>query len=424
MTSVRLMEDHREAYFFWKQLGLKDQACLHVDAHLDVSNLKAPAYETAERPEMNCGNFLLPALEEGLLNSLVWVVPDHLPGGEDILDWIRLELQNWMRLDLSDYMSLEKSGERVEGLLLNKPFTVCRSEDTPEMRDPFVLDIDIDYFLDPDDDLWQSPVELVRNLNCSGPTATTIAYSVQGGYTPVRYRYLGPLTEMALEDMHSATEIWDFLHSGRSDVPSHWPDWTKPTDDVPVKAIDEVSAALMRGFVSRAERHLEHVEDERERAFMKGLLALRKERLDETAESWETLLADENLERHTRLYLLTTCGRAQLAAERYRHAYDTLSRARSLSRNDSEVVALQARACLGLGRTEEAAKLFRNAIKLSPELLETAQTRLELAELYLKRGQNSLAERLLHQTLAGDTPGFMKVRAEALKLRLALGMNV
>ena len=424
MISVRLMEDHREAYFFWKELGLKDQACLHVDAHLDVSNLKAPAYETAERPEMNCGNFLLPALQEGILNSLVWVVPDHLPGGEDILDWTRLELQNWMRLDLTDYMSLEKVGERVEGRLLNKPFIVCRSEDTPDMRGPFVLDIDIDYFLDPDDDLWQSPVELIRNLKCSGPTATTIAYSVQGGYTPVRYRYLGPLTELALEDPDKASEIWDFLHNERPDLPSHWPDWTKPTNELPVTAIDEVSAALMRGLVTRAERFLEEVEDGRERTFMKGLLALRKERLDETAESWETLLADESLERNTRLYLLTTCGRAQLAAERYRQAYNTLSRARSVSRTDSEIVALQARACLGLGQSEEAAKLFRNAIKLSPGLLETAQIRLELAELYLRRGQNSLAERLLHQTLAGETPGFMKVRAEALKLRLALGMNV
>jgi tetratricopeptide (TPR) repeat protein len=418
------MEDHREAYFFWKELGLRDQACLHVDAHLDVSNLKAPAYETAERPEMNCGNFLLPALQEGALSSLVWVVPDHLPGGEDILDWTRLELQNWMRLDLSDYMSLEKVDERVEGRLLNKPFTVCRSEDTPEMQHPFVLDIDIDYFLDPDDELWQSPVELVRNLGCSDPTATTIAYSVQGGYTPVRYRYLAPLTELALKDPDSATEIWDFLQSGRADFPPRWPDWTRPTDALPVKNIDKVSAALMRGMVNEAERHLEEVEDGRERTFMKGLLALRKERLEEASESWEALFADRNLEKSTRLYLLTTCGRAQLAAEQYGQAYETLARARGLARNDSEVLALQARACVGLGRTEEAARLFRNAIKLSPELLETAQTRLELAELYLKRGQNSLAERLLHQTLAGDTPGFMKVRAEALKLRLALGMNV
>ena len=37
----------------------------------------------------------------------------------------------------------------------------------------------------------------------------------------------------------------------------------------------------MRGMVNEAERHLEEVEDGRERTFMKGLLALRKERLEE-----------------------------------------------------------------------------------------------------------------------------------------------
>ncbi len=418
------MEDHREAYFFWKELGLRDHACLHVDAHLDVSNLKAPSYETARRPEINCGNFLLPALQEGLIGSLIWVVPDHLPGGEDLLDWTRTELQNWMRLDLSDYMSLETVGERVEGRLLGKPFTVCCSEHTPAAPKPFVLDIDIDYFLDPDDGLWQSPVELVANLGCCSPAATTIAYSVQGGYTPVRYRFLAPLTELALQDPKFATEIWDSLHSEQSEIGDDWPNWVKPDEPFSVKAIDRVSAALMRGMVSEAERHLPEVEELREKSFMEGLLALRKGHVVQAEESWRPLLGDEGLEDRTRLYLLTTCGRAQLDAGLFEQAFDTLALARRVSRNDSEVVALQARACAGAERFEEAAKLFRTAIKINPDLLETAEVRLELAEIYMRRGQNALAERLIHQTLRSDTPGFMKVRAEALKLRLALGMNV
>ena len=413
------MEDHREAYFFWKELGLKNHACLHVDAHLDVSNLKAPAYETARHPEINCGNFLLPALNEDILSSLIWVVPDHLPGGEDLLDWTRVELQNWLRLDLSDYMSLHKLGERVEGCLLGKPLTVCRSEDTPAMNAPFVLDIDIDYFLDPDDGLWQTPVELVQQMACSAPAATTIAYSVQGGYTPVQYRYLAPLTELALRDPKAATLIWN-ARQDDSPISEDWPEWAKPEVGASVKPIDRVSAALMRGLISQAESHLLEVEDQRELIFMTGLIALRKGELGKASQRWQALLEDHGLEEKTRLYLLTTCARAQLNAGRFREAVETLELTGTAARHDSEIVALQARAQVGLEHLEQATKLFRTAIRLSPELLETAEIRLELADLYIRRGQNALAERLINQTLRGDTPGFMKVRAEALKLRLAL----
>ena len=35
MPPEKLIEDHDEAYFFWKKLGLKSKTLVHLDAHID-----------------------------------------------------------------------------------------------------------------------------------------------------------------------------------------------------------------------------------------------------------------------------------------------------------------------------------------------------------------------------------------------------
>jgi tetratricopeptide (TPR) repeat protein len=435
MPSPVLLEDHRDAYFHWKELGLRDKLCLHIDAHLDVSNLKAPGSEVAKSPKINCGNFLLPALQENVLSSLIWVIPKHLPGEENLLEWTRLELQNWLRIDLSDYMSLEKVGARVEGQLLGKPFTVCFSNDVPRIEAPHVLDIDIDYYLDPHDNLWQSPLELAADLQGIQPDAVTIAYSLQGGYTPVQHRFLGPLTELALEDPESAADIWSALQTQPSTAVESWPEWSKAAyyalkgqlkeaaeidPGYRIQHIDRVSAALMREQFEQAWLHLQKVQVPAEATFMKGMISLREGCPDVTVESWAELLEQPSLGADTRVYLLTTCGRVLLQMGRHAEAYRMLNQAHELTRKDSEILSLMARACIGLKKNDEGARLFRRAIKLDPELLETYQFRLELAEIYLGQGQRGLAESLIRRTLNGNTPGFMKLRAEALQLKLAL----
>ncbi|CAN0136622.1 unnamed protein product, partial [Phaeothamnion confervicola] len=69
------MEDHRDAYFLWKELAIRDAVCLHVDAHLDISNFKVPEYDL-DCPEVNCANFLLHACREKIVAHTIWVIPD------------------------------------------------------------------------------------------------------------------------------------------------------------------------------------------------------------------------------------------------------------------------------------------------------------------------------------------------------------
>lgn len=432
------MEDHRDAYFFWKELGLEGLPCVHVDAHLDVSNLKTPGCEVALSPEINCGNYLLPAMEEGIVESLIWVIPDHLPGELGLLDWCRGELQNWVHLELVDYMSLEESHGRVEGTLLDKSFVVCFSRDIPQFDGPVLLDIDVDYYLSPDDGIWQSPLELNQHISHLTSAATTIAYSIQGGYTPVRHRFLGPLTELCLSDPALGEAIWNSLHSEESVLQDAWPEWVRPAllaregklDDAIdldggylVQPIDHVCAALMREKFEQAREHLQEVVNPTEARFMDGMICFKSAQFGEACDIWLKLLEDEELEPRTQVYLRTLCGRALIEAKRFEEAVDTLSVANTLCRRDSEITYLMARAKVANQELESGAKLYRRAIKFAPGRMETAEVKLELAELYLALGQRGLADRLINQIVSGDTPGFMKLRAEALKLKLAIGIT-
>ena len=436
---TRLMEDHRDAYFLWKEIGLKGLPCLHVDAHLDVSDLKAPGNELVYSPEINCGNFLLPAMRENIVSSLIWVIPEHLPGGEELLDWSYTELQNWLHLELSDYMSLKQVGRRVEGTLLGKPFVICFSEDIPDLQGPVLLDIDVDYFLSPTDEVWQSPATLAEHVAGVSPAATTIAYSLLGGYTPPKHRYLGPLMEQCLSDLPLGWEIWEGLSQSPPQAKSGWPSWTKTAalalsggleeaveldPAYSVQPIDMVCGAMMRSRFEEAGELLSAVVNPTESRFIEGMLYFRSRRFSEAADLWEELLSKERLDAQTEVYLRTLCGRALLEAQRPQEALNTLTHALGLSRRDSEITYLLARAEVALRRSEDAAKSYRRAIKFAPDRLETAALKLELAEVYLQLGQMSLARRLLHQLVSGDTPGFMKLRAEALKLKLHLGKSI
>lgn len=432
------MEDHRGAYFLWRELGLRGQTCLHVDAHLDVSDLKTPSCDHSFYPEINCGNFLTPALREGIIDALIWVLPGHLTQCECLLNWTRQELQNWLHLELEDYLSLKMEGGRVEGNLLGAPFTVCTSDHLPEIEGPLVLDIDVDYYLDPQDNLWQTPLQLADHLRHLNPEALTVAYSVEGGYTPVRHRPMGPLTVLALAQPDQAQKIWQSLEE-QSPLDKGAPAWLQAAaaaraGDFARAAqwdpgyrkdpADLASAAQMREQYALAKAHLKRVKDLQEKSFLSALVAFKEGAFLSAAELWSELLSSQDLDRHSRLFLFTFCGRAYSAAGLAEQAFRCFQEGLRLDRDDSELSYLAARTCVQLSRLSEAARLYRRAIKLAPMRLKTAEITLELAEVYLSMGQAGFAERLLKSLLRSRVPGFIKFKAEGLALKTALGKSL
>ncbi|MEW6281630.1 MAG: hypothetical protein AB1758_23670, partial [Candidatus Eremiobacterota bacterium] len=148
-----LVEDHCQALDFWRECGVRGAACVHVDAHLDVTETGTERGSVYIPGGLNCGNFLYLALAEGLVEHLVWVIPPALAG---TLAWARRELQEWVDLTGAEYASLCLRDGRVEGRLLGRRLTICRLDvGLPELAPPVLLDVDVDYLVAEEQHLWQ-----------------------------------------------------------------------------------------------------------------------------------------------------------------------------------------------------------------------------------------------------------------------------
>ena len=72
---VFLCENHDEAYTVWRDLGVRNRILVHIDAHHDMYG-QWPAAD-GSRPQITIANYIYPAVEEGAVREVVWVVPDR-----------------------------------------------------------------------------------------------------------------------------------------------------------------------------------------------------------------------------------------------------------------------------------------------------------------------------------------------------------
>lgn len=224
-----LFDDHYETFVTWREAGLSGLTCVHVDAHLDVSvdgfteASLAGIAQARNREELaafrgnpklpwggfHCGNYLYPALRDGTVSTLIWVVPADFGEGS-FLHATRQTLQSWVDLPFEEYRSLKMVSGRAEGVLFGRRLVVCTSDTMPELSPEeaarVALDIDVDYFISIGDDrMWQTPHQLRECLGDLQPIALTVATSCEGGYTPLFHRCLG---EVCLEVFGSHPDAW------------------------------------------------------------------------------------------------------------------------------------------------------------------------------------------------------------------------
>lgn len=211
-----MFDDHYESFSTWREAGLKELCCLHIDAHLDLMEddfepdclaaiSQAKNAEELEKfrslggpwgGSFHCGNFLYPALRDGTISELIWILPPHILQGTSRLDATLEELRKWVDLPLADYANFQERENRVEGTLLGVPFVACTSQNlptlSPEQKQRLAIDIDVDYFIRVSDNkLWETPEQLAEALGPLEPLVLTVALSRDGGYTPPQDQYLG-----------------------------------------------------------------------------------------------------------------------------------------------------------------------------------------------------------------------------------------
>lgn len=187
MTAV--FDLHDQAYHAWRDANVRNEVLVHVDAHHDA----APSEPWAA---VDIGNYVRAAIRDGMIAAARWVVPD--PMWRDAPT--RAILMGELRHIGGGPVDEHHHGARatVEGVdLWMGPLASM-----PVQARRVLLNVDIDYFVtatyedgqsaEPLAVPWCWPRDLDGRLRSMGlqPLITTIATSVTGGFTPLRWAHL------------------------------------------------------------------------------------------------------------------------------------------------------------------------------------------------------------------------------------------
>jgi tetratricopeptide (TPR) repeat protein len=201
---IFLIENHDEAYYIWRDARISKRTLLHVDAHHDM-------WWTDGETTIDIGNFICLALKQDLLQEVLWVVPDATFRDAKSRKPIFQHLKRIVR-GYPGISSVVVEDNRITASLLGKTLTICPMRFLPALKEPVLLDIDVDYLVIPrvlygkrDQHgflPWCWPNELVKRLHDAGVRSdlVTVVYSVEGGFTPLQWKYLGQELALLLKE--------------------------------------------------------------------------------------------------------------------------------------------------------------------------------------------------------------------------------
>lgn len=221
---IIMMEDHDKAYHAWRDRGIRGKILVHIDAHIDFGWIPEvdldeigpatgePGGRSERMPLLNpfistrkkmlhIGNYICPAMRDGMVEKFYWVVPDESlrsrRGRAQIIKYLRRVL----KVEGSSNRNITRTDDGMRCRIMGKDVIVCSLESLEFIDEPVLLDIDVDFMvtryiyddLNPKRVPWMYPDELVKKISKSVTQVEllTIAYSVEGGYTPLRFKYLG-----------------------------------------------------------------------------------------------------------------------------------------------------------------------------------------------------------------------------------------
>ena len=217
---VFLMENHDEAYHIWRDAGVRQRILVHIDAHDDLGWIENPEATTI-------ANFICPSLKEDLVAEVYWVVPDQTLSSLKGRKAVRRRLKKILQQYSGNSRLVGVDSQRISAFVLGKPLYVCPLSGLPAFQESVLLDIDVDFLVipracgsaeEPPALPWRWPDELLAALDCRlRPHLVTIAYSVEGGYTPLKWKYLGDELALRLEsvnDNHEKIRGMELMRTG------------------------------------------------------------------------------------------------------------------------------------------------------------------------------------------------------------------
>ncbi|MFH1641159.1 MAG: tetratricopeptide repeat protein [Candidatus Omnitrophota bacterium] len=238
---ILTMEYHNQALDIWRERGLKNKVLIHIDGHIDFfwvgdedplsllgsDTLNELCLSLKNKPFWNLfkknsaelvdiGNYLYPAIKEGIVREFYWVVPDPIWDNKkqrDIFKKIFLKIKSFNPQAVGQVRVFK---DRIETSILGVKTVVLKLSHLPVIKEEVLLDIDIDFMLT--ESLkgrapyfsrgktlpWIWPEELVSLFKAKkiNRGTVTLTYSVEGGFTPLEYKYLGYELKILLKDGH------------------------------------------------------------------------------------------------------------------------------------------------------------------------------------------------------------------------------
>ncbi|MBZ5641045.1 MAG: tetratricopeptide repeat protein [Acidobacteriia bacterium] len=223
VPAVHLIENHSSALLLWRRAGVRNRILVHLDGHADLdwlpdetiariaaaspdelSGLERHPYATDGKTlrGYGVGNWIYPAARLGMVRHLVWVVPDGtLPNRDAAIELTRETLLTKIQMvTVEEARSLSVDGRVIHGVLLGLPVTVCELRDLEAIREPVLLDMDLDYFVtrsaltsETSETPRIGPEAVLEALAFRGLRAdfATLSLSTLGGFLPPECRWLG-----------------------------------------------------------------------------------------------------------------------------------------------------------------------------------------------------------------------------------------
>ncbi len=236
MIELVTIEEHSSTLVEWKRRGVSSRTVVYLDAHLDMQHIEdhkirrlaaAPDIESflsLERPIFldesprycySLENYLYAAVRLGMINRIVWVYPfeDFLPANR-ILSYVG----SFMGPDRAKPYQERRRDVTLLGVAAGDfDLLVCPLGclDQVEKDAKFLLDIDLDYFVDVSEArILFNPLAVLTAIRAAGESAAfaTLSLSITSGFLPRVYLFLADyLRELLDRPELEAIEFYELL---------------------------------------------------------------------------------------------------------------------------------------------------------------------------------------------------------------------
>ena len=139
---VRVMENHDEAYHIWRRANVRDRILVHIDAHHDM-------WWIPDDAPVTIANFICPAIKNNLVREVIWVVPDPAWTSRESRQAVLRHVQTIEKTYPGARRRATVGPTGISTHVAGTQLKVCPLRFLPEMTEPVLLDVDIDFLMIP-----------------------------------------------------------------------------------------------------------------------------------------------------------------------------------------------------------------------------------------------------------------------------------